>query len=213
MNHHAGLVRNCIVASVLALLATAAPVLAATTEYLDFESTGSPSELPAKSLVKSSELKGTLVQISAFSFNVGKSGAVPKAAINIGSQSGGAGAGKVMAPPASLDVTVGPESEKKLFDLAAAGTAIPHVRLLIFKEAGESKIPTYTALLSHVQIVSANWTGKDDKPTAQVTLDCQSIEIEKNTAASVPANGPAAGIIAKWDHTAGVSDLTSGAIP
>ncbi len=110
MNHSFGLLRNCILAGALALAATIAPALAATQAYLDFESTGSQSELPIKGEVQDSDLKGTLVKVSAFSFGAGKDGFIPKS--TIGSATGGAGAGKITATPESMDVTVGMDATK-----------------------------------------------------------------------------------------------------
>ncbi len=205
MNHSFGFFRNCMLAAALALAATIAPAMAASQAYLDFESTGSPGELPVKGEVTDSDLKGTLVKVSAFSFGVGKDGVVPK---SIGSATSGAGAGKVTATPESMDVTVGMDATQKLFDLAATGKVIPHVRLLVFKAAKDgSKIPAFSALMSDVMIVSLNWTGKGDKPTASVTLDYRAIEIVENTKGVNGTGTPTTP--AGWDRIQNKSVLTS----
>jgi type VI protein secretion system component Hcp len=206
MNHSFGLLRNCILAGALALAATIAPALAATQAYLDFESTGSQSELPIKGEVQDNDLKGTLVKVSAFSFGAGKDGFIPKS--TIGSATGGAGAGKITATPESMDVTVGMDATQKLFDLAATGKVIPHVRLLVFKAAKDGgKIPAFSALMSDVMIVSLNWAGKGDKPTANVTLDYRTIELVENTK-GVNGTGAPSAPIGGWDRIQNKSVLT-----
>jgi type VI protein secretion system component Hcp len=207
MNYKIAFIRNCFVAIAFALTVTAAPVLAAGQAYLDFESTGSQGELPVKGETQDSDLKGTLVKVSAFSFGAGKDGVIPKGAI--GSATGGAGAGKVKATPESMDVTVGMDATQKLFDLAATGKEIPHVRLLVYKAAKDGgKIPAFSALMSHVMIVSLNWTGKGDKPTASVTLDYQQIEIVENTKGVNGTADPKTPITG-WDTIQNKSALTS----
>lgn len=206
MIHSFGYFRNCILAGALALAATIAPAAAATQAYLDFESTGSPGELPIKGEVQDSDLKATLVKVSSFSFGLGKAGIVPK---SIGSATSGAGAGKVTATAESMDVTVGMDATQKLFDLAAAGKVIPHVRLLVYKTAKDGgKIPAFSALMSDVMIVSLNWTGKGDKPTANVTLDYRTLELMENTkgvnGTLTTPNAPAG-----WDRIQNKSLLTS----
>jgi type VI protein secretion system component Hcp len=208
MNHHFAFVRNCLIGTALALTVTVAPVLAASQAYLDFESTGSSGELPTNGEVQDSDLKSTLVKVSAFSFGSGKDGVIPK---SIGSATGGAGAGRVKATTESMDVTVGMDATQKLFDLAATGRAIPNVRLLVFKVAPTGKkIPAFSALMSHVMIVSLNWTGgKGDTPTANVTLDYQKIEIVENTKG---VNGAAdtKNATTSWDMIQNKSALTTG---
>jgi type VI protein secretion system component Hcp len=206
MNHHFAFFRNCFVGTALALTVTVAPVLAASSAYLDFESTGSPGELPIKGESQDSDLKSSMIKVSSFSFGSGKDGVIPSA---IGSASGGAGAGKVKATTESMDVTVGMDATQKLFDLAATGREVPNVRLLVFKVAKDGgKIPAFSALMSHVNIVSLNWTGKGDKPTANLTLDYQKIEIEENTK-GVTGTGDPKTITPTWNQIENKSDLTS----
>jgi type VI protein secretion system component Hcp len=204
---HFAFIRNCFVGAVLALTVTAAPVLAASQAYLDFESTGSHGELPVKGETQDSDLKGTLVKVSAFTFGIGKDGVIPKS--RIGSATGGAGAGKITATPESMDVTVGMDATQKLFDLAATGKVVPHVRLLVFKSAKDgAKIPAFSALMSDVMIMSLNWNGKGDKPTANVTLDYRTIEIVENTK-GVNGTADTKTPIKGWDIIQNKSALTN----
>jgi type VI protein secretion system component Hcp len=106
-----------------------------------------------------------------------------------------------------MDVTVGMEATQKLFDLAATGKPVAHVRFLIYKDAKDGgKIPLFSALLSDVSIVSLNWTGKGDKPAANVTLDYKSIEIVKNSKADAP--GDLTTVTAGWNRVQNLSDLS-----
>lgn len=207
MSHHFGFVRNCIIAGALALTATVAPALAAGETYLDFESTGSSSELPVKGEVKSSDMKSTMVRVMSFSWGAGKDGAIPGAAI--GSATGGAGAGKIRATPESLDVVLGDEATSKLFGIAATGRPVAHVRLLVYKDAPDGgKVPLYSALMSNVFIVSLDWKGtKSDQPTAHVTLDYTTLQIQENTKGASGSPSDAQTPIS-WDQITNKSVIT-----
>jgi hypothetical protein len=205
---------------------TVTPALAASAGYLDFESTGSQSEIASQGkgeVVK--DLKATMVRVSAFSFGSGRDGVVPKGEsidsatggagagkLTIGSQTSGAGAGKIASTGASLDVTVAPEGADKIFTLALGGKPIPNVRLIIYKDDVKDggKIPVYSALMRNVRVVSADWTGsKTDKATTRVTLDYMSIELQKNTNADSPT--PTA-IIGGWNRISNTSDISTSII-
>jgi type VI protein secretion system component Hcp len=180
MNDRFRIVGTSIAAATLALIVTVSPAFAAGKMYLDFTSTGSPSEKPMKA-IQPTDVKSTNVEISSFQFGSGKPLVIPVSATapKIGSQTTGAGAGK--ATLESMDATLVGDGQK-LFDLAVSGKSITAVRLLIFKSGKAGLTPTYTAVMHDVYITSTDWTGKPgDKPTARVTLDYASIEIEKNT--------------------------------
>jgi type VI protein secretion system component Hcp len=180
MKQRLGLAGTCLAVVVLALNVTIAPALAAREVYLDFDSTGSPGEVPQKA-IKSSDVKSTEIEVSSFSFGGGRDEVIPNGtALNIGSASGGAGAGKRTAQ--SMDVTVSVTGAQRLFDLASKGQVVREVRLLEFRTSpAGALVPVYTAVMSNVVITSHDWSGKGtDKPTVSITLDFERIEVQEN---------------------------------
>jgi type VI protein secretion system component Hcp len=187
-------VRDTLLCAALVVTVGLAPALAATIRVLDFESTGSLTEITTGTSELQVPSFGTKVVVQAFSFVRGKDGAIPKGE-SIGSATGGAGAGKsdpgagkVTGTVDALEIHVGPDAVTKLFNLAASGKSVAYVRLVVYSSAKSTAgmVPVFSALMSNVRIVSAAWSGKNDKGSDIVTLDYGSIEILKNVNANAP---------------------------
>jgi hypothetical protein len=111
---------------------------------------------------------------------------------SIGSQTGGAGAGKVTLAPATqskltsngLDITVNaPPDQKAILDGAKLGKEIPLVRVNSYAVDAKGEMsPVYSAALTGVLVTSVDWNGRDgDVPTQNISLKYASATIDQYT--------------------------------
>jgi type VI protein secretion system component Hcp len=139
---------------------------------------------------------------------------------SIGSQTGGAGAGKVTLTQAAvskltangLDITLNAAADKKtIFDLAKQARAIPVVRIDTYEVTAKGLVPVYSAALNDVLVTSVDWKGQDtDSPTANISLKYSSSTIEENTARTKSKTPDDPTIPAGWNRVNNSStDLTN----
>ena len=112
--------------------------------------------------------------------------------LNIGSATGGAGAGKVTLTPATqskltsngLDITVNaPPDQKAIFDGARLAKEIPLVRVNSYAVNSNGELsPVYSAAFTGVLVTSVDWNGRDgDVPTQNISLKYASATIDQYT--------------------------------
>jgi type VI protein secretion system component Hcp len=166
--------RHWVLAGTIAVASSIAPVAAAASTWLDLASTGSQSEIPTKVV---SGKNATWIQVSSYSFGVGKTTTVP----------GGGGLASGKKTSESMDVTIAPNpaAAQTLFNDAAQGKVLQTVRLYMMKPSatGKGMIPNYVVTLKDAIVSSDQWTGgSGDKPTEHITFNYRAIEIQYNDA-------------------------------
>ena len=160
---------------------------AATKAFIDLNGTTAPLA------GEKSATKAGWIEVTSYTWGMSK-GTTP------GSSTGGAGAGKggpvsytgksaaVVAgkvpPTKSLNVTLSdPSDAMKLMRLAIDGKTIPTVHLVAYNVTSKGMVPTYDVVFNDVIVTSDEWTGKDDKPSAKVSLVYKTIQVAANTKA------------------------------
>jgi hypothetical protein len=139
---------------------------------------------------------------------------------SIGSQTTGAGAGKVTLTPAAvskltsngLDITLNAAADRKtIFDLAKQARPIPVVRVNTYEVTPKGLVPVYSATLNDVLVTSVDWKGQDaDAPTANISLKYSSSTIDENTARTKSKTPDDPTIPAGWNRVNNAStDLTN----
>jgi type VI secretion system secreted protein Hcp len=170
--------RHWVLAAALAVATAMAPAAAAAATYLDLGSTGSQGEVPTKLVAGKN---AGWIEVSSYSFGVGKATTVPN--------SGGAAAGKRTTESMSVTIAPNPTAAQTLFNDATRGKTLSVVRLYMMKSSPKGMIPYYVVTLKNVIVSSDQWTGgNSDRPTENITLNYEQIEIQYNNADKTAAD-------------------------
>lgn len=129
------------------------------------------------------------------------------AGTNIGSQSTGAGAGRVTGDSVKITLRDG-AAQEQLFKASASGQHLSTVRIVMTKTVKGAETPVYLITLSNVAVASQKWTmTAKDVPVDSVDLVYQSVEMELAQNESAPMTNPPAG---GWNR---VKNVLAGASP
>lgn len=161
--------------------------------YMCFKNYGSSAFEPSESqvdLTKNKEplmsqpsafptVPGTVFEVEDYSFDIEQT-------LNIGSQSSGAGAGKITFNPFSITRKIDKLSPK-LFSMACSGTAFQQVTLLLRKSAGVGGGGADVSGLAFlrfdfklVAVKTISWSHDDESPKEEVTFEYGGLQMRYN---------------------------------
>ena len=135
-------------------------------------------KFPAGTLVGGKAKPGKIFEVEDYSFDIEQT-------LNIGSQSSGAGAGKVTFNPFSITRKIDIASPL-LFDMACSGTAFKQVILALRKSVGagasgaDSMVSGFIFLrfdFKLVAIKTISWSHDDESPKETVTFEYGGLQI------------------------------------
>ncbi len=114
---------------------------------------------------------GSLFEVSDYSFDIEQT-------LNIGSQSSGAGAGKVVFNPFSVTRNID-KSSPKFFQSACSGTPFKEVCLGLRKSAGGDVSGIFFVLFRFMlaAVKTVNWAHGDESPTETVTFEYGGLQV------------------------------------
>ena len=174
-------------------------------KYLASESTvdlGKSSEELAKPFVTAGA--GHIFEVEDYSFDIEQT-------LNIGSQSTGAGAGKVTFNPYSITRKID-KSSPVLFQNACSGTAFATVSLGMRKSAGTDQSGLFFLRFDFklVAVKTISWAHDDESPKETVTFEYGGLQIRY---AQQNPNGTLGTVIpAGWNRVKNTSDVTDAKI-
>ena len=145
--------------------------------------------------------RGKLFEIEDFSFDIEQT-------LNIGSQSTGAGAGKVTFNPFSITRKVDIISPQ-LFQQACSGTPFEHVALALPRSAGGRGSADQIYLVFNFKLVAVktiSWSYDDESPKENVSFEYGGLQVKY--AGQEPSGKPKPPIIAGWNRVKNVRDDT-----
>jgi type VI secretion system secreted protein Hcp len=142
--------------------------------------------------------KNGLFEIEDFSFDI-------EQVLNIGSQSTGAGAGKVTFNPFSITRKID-RSSPLLFEQACSGTPYETVGLGLRKGSGGSMsgIMYLAFLFKLVAVKTISWSYDDESPKETVTFEYGGLQI--HYAQQKPEGGTLPKIMKGWNRVKNISD-------
>ena len=141
-----------------------------------------------------------MFEIEDFSFDIEQT-------LNIGSQSTGAGAGKVTFNPFSITRKID-RSSPDFFQMACSGTAFKQVVLGLRKSAG-GQTAGKTYLVFNFKLVAVKtiaWSYDDESPKETVTFEYGGLQVYYTP--QNPDGSMAAAIGRGWNRVRNISDVT-----
>jgi type VI secretion system secreted protein Hcp len=153
---------------------------------------------------------GSIFEIEDFSFDIEQT-------LNIGSQSSGAGAGKVTFNPFSITRKID-KASPIFFQMACSGTAFQQVTLGLRKSAGTGgqaagQVAGLMFLRFDFKLVAVktiSWSHDDESPKEEVTFEYGGLQVRYN---QQDPSGKMLNIFSGgWNRVRNVQDLTAGSI-
>jgi type VI secretion system secreted protein Hcp len=177
-------IRQALLTSItVAMLAVAAPTMAAVDAFLTFDGMSGPSTDPKH--------KGS-IELSSWSFGTTNAGRVAATGAAATRQNG----------PGTITVTRQiDKATPLLFRAAGTGRRFQRVQLDVVKAGGGQAATTY--LLTDVMITGYHTGGGGDNPTESLTLNFTKIEMRRQggeAAGSAQAAHPASSTTSAWGH-------------
>jgi type VI secretion system secreted protein Hcp len=128
--------------------------------------------------------------------------------LNIGSQSKGAGAGKITFNPFSITRKID-SSSPTFFQMACSGTAFQQVFLALRKSSGgdQSGLIFLRFDFKLVAVKTIGWSSDDESPKETITFEYGGLQIRYTVQNADGGMGPA--IAAGWNRVQNISDITS----
>ncbi len=166
-------------------------------KYLESESQVDLSKDPNKSAVKYPP-SGNIFAVDDYSFDLAQT-------LNIGSQSSGAGAGKITFNPFSITRKTD-QASPVLFQMACSGTAFQTVALVLLKSAsasGGEAFLKFTFKLVAVKTIS--WANDTDYPKETVTFEYGGLVVEYWPQKADGSMGTR--VVDGWNRVKNVADL------
>jgi len=146
---------------------------------------------------------GSLFEIEDYGFDVMQT-------LNIGSQSTGAGAGKVTFNPFSITRKID-RASPKLFEMCCSGAPFANVALLLRKGSGAGGALTIARFdFKLVAVKTMAWKQGTKVPTESVTFEYGGMQVRY--AAQNPDGSLTSPVIAGWNRVRNVTDTTDTAI-
>lgn len=176
----------------------------ATSAYLVFTPYGGPpvttegTHAPIADLLGVQHPGNTLLEISDYSFDVEQT-------LNIGSQSSGAGAGKITFNPFSITKKIDVLSPL-LFQDCASGRPFEKLDLLIVKNAGNARpfvFLQYTLKLVAVKTIA--YADSDQSPEEQVSFEYGGLQLRYSAQGSDGKRGEV--LAAGWNRVRNIQDV------
>jgi type VI secretion system secreted protein Hcp len=158
----------------------------------------------AKAVDKSKGQNSSLFEVEDFSFDIEQT-------LNIGSQSTGAGAGKVTFNPFSITRKID-ISSPTLFNYACSGTAFKEVVLGLRKSAGGTQGGGIYLVFRFklVAVKTISWSYDDESPKETITFDYGGLQMHYSPQ---EANGTLkASLPGGWNRVKNIRDLADEAI-
>jgi type VI secretion system Hcp family effector len=130
--------------------------------------------------------------------------------LNIGSQSSGAGAGKITFNPFSITRKVDLQSPV-LFQMSCSGTAFESVDLYLVDTAAASPQAYLNFTFKLAAIKTISWTANEGNgPTEIVTFEYGGLQVRYDRQTNGVFSAP---IIGGWNRVTNTQDLTAGSNP
>jgi type VI secretion system secreted protein Hcp len=143
-------------------------------------------------------------EVSDYSFDIEQQ-------LNIGSQSTGAGAGKVVFNPFSITRKID-KSSPQFFQMACAGTAFKNVYLCLRKSGGGAEGDQSSGLIflrfdfKLVAIKTISWSHDDESPNETMTFEYGGLQVRYSQQKTDGTMMPLVGF--GWNRVKNISDLT-----
>ncbi len=153
---------------------------------------------PITDLIGVQHAGNTLLEVLDYSFDVEQT-------LNIGSQSSGAGAGKITFNPFSITKKIDRLSAT-LFDSCAAGRPLARVDLLVVKNAGNARPFVFVQhTMKLVAVKTIAYTDGDQSPREQISFEYGGLQIRYTTQRADGSSGEAT--VAGWNRVRNVKDI------
>lgn len=165
----------------------------ASESQVDFSSNSEDLAAPFKSN------KGKVFEVTDFSFGI-------EQVLNIGSQSTGAGAGKVTFNPFSITRSIDCSSPK-FFTASCAGTPFKTVALGLRKSSGQASAGTFFLRFDFklVAVKTINWAHDDESPKETIEFEYGGLQVRYTQ--QKPDGSMAAAIVGGWNRVKNLQDL------
>jgi type VI secretion system secreted protein Hcp len=157
---------------------------------------------------------GKVFEIEDFSFDIEQT-------LNIGSQSSGAGAGKVTFNPFSITRKID-KASTIFFEMACSGTAFAQVSLGLRKSAGAggagaggvSGLMFLRFDFKLVAVKTISWSHDDESPKEEVTFEYGGLQVRYNQQdpSGAMSGGQAAIFTGGWNRVKNIKDWSAGVI-